>query len=36
MENMLNFIEITIAVLLIFFILVQNKNVSLNLASMSG
>jgi preprotein translocase subunit SecG len=36
MENILNFTEITIAVLLIFFILIQNKNVSLNLASMSG
>jgi len=36
MVDMLKFAEITIAVLLIFFILVQNKNVSLNLASMSG
>jgi len=35
MIDMLKFTEITIAVLLIFFILVQNKNVSLNLASMS-
>jgi preprotein translocase subunit SecG len=36
MADMLKFAEIIIAVLLIFFILVQNKNVSLNLASMSG
>jgi protein translocase SecG subunit len=36
MEDMLKFAEITIAVLWIFFVLIQNKNVSLNLASMSG
>ena len=36
MADMLKFAEIIIAVLLIFFVLVQNKNVSLNLASMSG
>jgi preprotein translocase subunit SecG len=36
MADLLKFPEIIIAVLLIFFILVQNKNVSLNLASMSG
>jgi preprotein translocase subunit SecG len=36
MADMLKFAEIFIAILLIFFILVQNKNVSLNLASMSG
>lgn len=36
MADMLKFAEIIIAVLLIFFILIQNKNVSLNLSSMSG
>lgn len=36
MIDMLKFTEIFISVLLIFFILVQNKNVSLNLSSMSG
>jgi len=36
MTDMLKFAEIIITVLLIFFILIQNKNVSLNLASMSG
>jgi protein translocase SecG subunit len=32
---MLKFAEIFIAILLIFFVLIQNKNVSLNLSSMS-
>lgn len=36
MIDLLKFTEIFISVLLIFFILVQNKNVSLNLSSMSG
>ncbi len=36
MLDMLKFAEIFICVLLIFFILVQDKNVSLNLSSMSG
>jgi protein translocase SecG subunit len=36
MIEVLKFAEIIICVLLIFFILVQNKNVSLNLSSMSG
>lgn len=36
MADILKFAEIIIAILLIFFILIQNKNVSLNLASMSG
>lgn len=36
MWNILLFVEIFIAVLLIFFVLIQNKNVSLNLSSMSG
>jgi protein translocase SecG subunit len=36
MLDMLKFAEIFIAVLLIFFVLVQNKNVSLNLSNMSG
>jgi len=36
MTDMLKFVEIFIAILLIFFVLIQNKNVSLNLASMSG
>lgn len=35
MLDLLKFAEIFICVLLIFFILVQNKNVSLNLSSMS-
>ena len=35
MFDMLKFAEIFIAVLLIFFVLIQNKNVSLNLSSMS-
>lgn len=35
MLDMLKFAEIIIAVLLIFFVLIQNKNVSLNLSSMS-
>jgi protein translocase SecG subunit len=36
MWNILQFAEIIIAILLIFFVLIQNKNVSLNLSSMSG
>ncbi len=36
MSDILKFAEIIIAILLIFFVLVQNKNVSLNLTSMSG
>ncbi|MCD5385125.1 preprotein translocase subunit SecG [Candidatus Gracilibacteria bacterium] len=36
MADMLKFAEIIIAILLIFFILVQNKNISLSLTSMSG
>lgn len=36
MWNMLVFSEVIISILLIFFVLVQNKNVSLNLSSMSG
>lgn len=36
MVEMLKFAEVFICVLLIFFILIQNKNVSLNLSSMSG
>lgn len=36
MVEMLKFAEIFVCVLLIFFILIQNKNVSLNLSSMSG
>lgn len=36
MLDLLKFAEIFICVLLIFFILIQNKNVSLNLSSMSG
>ena len=35
MLETLKFIEIIIAILLIFFVLIQNKNVSLNLSSMS-
>ena len=35
MLDVLKFAEIFIAVLLIFFVLIQNKNVSLNLSSMS-
>ena len=35
MLDMLKFAEIFIAILLIFFVLIQNKNVSLNLSSMS-
>ena len=35
MLDILKFAEIFIAVLLIFFVLIQNKNVSLNLSSMS-
>jgi len=36
MLDVLKFIEVIISILLIFVILIQNKNVSLNLASMSG
>lgn len=36
MLEILKITEIVIAILLIFVILIQNKNVSLNLASMSG
>jgi len=36
MLELLKFTEIIVCVLLIFFVLVQNKNVSLNLSSMSG
>lgn len=36
MLDFLKFSEILIAILLIFFVLVQNKNVSLNLSDMSG
>lgn len=35
MLDVLKFAEIFFAILLIFFILIQNKNVSLNLSSMS-
>lgn len=35
MLDILKFAEIIVAILLIFFVLVQNKNVSLNLSSMS-
>lgn len=36
MLNFLNVLEIIIAILLVFIILVQNKNVTLNLSSMGG
>ncbi|PIE85538.1 preprotein translocase subunit SecG [Candidatus Gracilibacteria bacterium] len=36
MIDFLMIIEVIISMLLIFFILIQNKNVTLNLASMSG
>jgi len=36
MLDLLKFSEIIIAILLIFIVLVQNKNVSLNLSDMSG
>ncbi len=36
MLEMLKFMEVTISILLIFIVLIQNKNVTLNLASMSG
>ncbi len=36
MLDLLKFAEIFIAILLMFFVLIQNKNVSLNLSSMSG
>jgi protein translocase SecG subunit len=36
MLEFLKFSEIVISILLIFIILIQNKNVSLNLTSMSG
>jgi len=35
MLDLLKFVEIFVAVVLIFFVLIQNKNVSLNLSSMS-
>ena len=35
MLDILQFTEVIIAVLTIFFVLIQNKNVSLNLSSMS-
>ena len=35
MLESLKFVEVILSILLIFFILVQNKNVSLNLSSMS-
>jgi protein translocase SecG subunit len=35
MLDVLKFAEIIVAILLIFFVLIQNKNVSLNLSSMS-
>ncbi len=36
MENILQYSEVIIAVLLSLIVLIQNKNVNLNLASMSG
>lgn len=36
MLNILQYIEITVAILLCLVVLVQSKNVSLNLSSMSG
>jgi preprotein translocase subunit SecG len=36
MLDILKFSEVIIAVLLIFIVLIQNKNVSLNLSDMSG
>lgn len=36
MTDILIFVEIILAVLIIFVVLIQNKNVSLNLSSMSG
>lgn len=36
MLDILKFSEIIIAILLIFIVLIQNKNVSLNLSDMSG
>ena len=36
MLDILKYIEIFIAILLIFFVIIQNKNVSLNLTSMSS
>jgi len=36
MLNFLNVLEVIVAILLIFIILVQNKNVTLNLSSMGG
>ncbi len=35
MLDMLKFVEIFVAIVLIFFVLIQNKNVSLNLSNMS-
>jgi len=36
MLDTLSFIEVIVAILLVFIVLIQNKNVSLNLSSMSG
>lgn len=36
MLDVLKFSEVIIAILLIFIVLIQNKNVSLNLSDMSG
>lgn len=36
MFALLQFMEIVLAILLIFIVLIQNKNVSLNLSTMSG
>ncbi len=35
MQNILNILEIVLALLLVFIILIQNKSVTLNLTSMS-
>lgn len=36
MMNFLSFSQIIVSILLIFIVLIQNKNVALNLSSMSG
>jgi protein translocase SecG subunit len=36
MLDFLNYFEIALAILVIFFVLIQNKNISLNLSNMSG
>jgi len=36
MNNILNIIEVIVSILLISIVLIQNKNVSLNLSSMGG